>query len=752
MYLKGRSGRGIHPGRNERCQILDKVLRRNYIGLPQPVALLRDGASERETELSDPRRNPGAAARRLRRRVGQTMQRLTGRAGLRLPGENEFLRDLGGRFGTFEESLEAAARDDRMFLAELPRERTASLFASVYPERRARIIARARQACAHRFDLLGSGPRELGPRLPWHADFSSGHTWDAGTPFDELRLRVGREFGQGHDVKIPWELSRFQHLPSLGQAFWLTGEPLFYRKFQDQVGDWIEENRPGYGINWTSTMDVAIRAVNWIWAYGFFRDEILADRKFASLMLRSLFTHGRFIAANLDNTGQVSNNHYFSNLVGLLFLGMLFRGAPEADGWKGLAIPEIEMETCRQTYEDGVGFEGAIAYHRLTTEMALTALLLMERGGFRLPVLRDRIRRMIEFIAHYLKPNGMAPQIGDNDDGRLQILGEYDADPLDHRALLATAGYAFEDDGWRAIAGDRWEEAFWFFGPDRVPRSAGEGTASRVRVTSRAHTEGGIAILRHDDLYAILDAGPVGMDGLGGHAHNDSLSIEIQAAGRDLLVDPGSGAYTRDLKLRDRLRSTAAHNTVRVDGEEINPLPDEPFSLPGVDSPMIRRFVSRQGFDLVEAEHRGYMRLRDPVLHRRVLLLNKRTRRFVFEDLLIGKSDHLLEWFFHLAPGCAAVVDADGRIARCRCGGVNFTIAPISAPGGMSATIEAGEHSPGYGRLQESRVIRFACRGEMPVTVRFALDLRRIDDQPNNRDDREGGSCADDGAGQSESI
>jgi hypothetical protein len=247
-------------------------------------------------------------------------------------------------------------------------------------------------------------------------------------------------------------------------------------------------------------------------------------------------------------------------------------------------------------------------------------------------------------------------------------------------------------------------------------------------VTSRAHTEGGIVILRHDDLYAILEAGPVGMRGLGGHAHNDSLSIEIQARGEDLIVDPGSGTYTSDLKLRDRMRSTAAHNTVRVDGAEINPLPEEPFSLPGNDAPMIRRFVSRQGFDLVEAEHRGYMRLPDPVAHRRVLLLNKKTKKFVIEDLLVGKEQHRVEWFFHLALGCAVVIDAAGLIARCRSGAVSFSIEPTSAPDGMTAAIELGEHSPGYGRLQETRVICYAWQGELPVTARFAIALRPADD------------------------
>ena len=38
--------------------------------------------------------------------------------------------------------------------------------------------------------------------------------------------------------------------------------------------------------------------------------------------------------------------------------------------------------------------------------------------------MRGRVRRMVDYVAHYTKPDGLAPQIGDNDDGRLQILGD----------------------------------------------------------------------------------------------------------------------------------------------------------------------------------------------------------------------------------------------------------------------------------------------------------------------------------------
>ncbi len=674
-------------------------------------------------ELSPARWGPVTAARTLRGRVGRALRRLQDRARLAVPTENTLLGDLGGRYGTFDEFLVASRRQASVppFPADLSREAAASWFASRHRQRRERVIARAGAICAHRFELLGSGPIDLGPRLPWHADFKSGRTWPERAYFEDVRAGIEADFGKGSDVKVPWELSRFQHLPALGQALWLTADRRYYEEFRAQVADWIARNRPGLGVNWACTMDVAIRAVNWVWAYGFFRIEILDDRPFASLFLRSLFVHGRFIASNLENGAAVTSNHYFADLVGLLFLGVLFRGAPEADSWMGLAVSEIVRENERQTYPDGVDYEASTSYHRLMTEMTLTSLIVLERAGFRVPPLRDRVRAMIEYVAHYSKPDGRAPQIGDNDDGRLQILGDDGAERGDHRHLLAVAGCLYDDDPLFALAGARWEDAYWFFGEACAKRLDRGATRGRVHVTGRHFRDSGSVVLRHDDLYLFLDAGPVGLKGLGTHAHNDTLSIEIQAGGADLVVDPGTGVYTPDLGLRDRMRSTAAHNTVRLDGEEINPLPPRPFELPGTDRPAVVRFVSRAGFDLAEALHRGYARLPDPVVHRRIVLLNKRTGRFVVEDRLEGSGKHRVEWFFHLAPGCAAIDGAAGAPTRFSSRGPTFRIEPVCLPEGTRGFLEDGLVSPGYGRLERAIVLRFEWSGRLPALGRFAV-------------------------------
>ena len=137
------------------------------------------------------------------------------------------------------------------------------------------------------------------------------------------------------------------------------------------------------------------------------------------------------------------------------------------------------------------------------------------------------------------------------------------------------------------------------------------------------------------------------------------------------------------------------------------------------------RFISRKGFDLVEAEHRGYLRLSDPLVHRRLVMLNKNTGRVVIEDQLEGRGNHLLEWFFHLAPGCEASLDPTDLALHCRIGTVVFAIHPEVLPDGAQAFLKDGRYSRGYGRVEPAPVVRYVWEGPMPITSRFDVVVER---------------------------
>ena len=341
-----------------------------------------------------------------------------------------------------------------------------------YPESIEQTINDADEICNHIFDLLGSGKVKLGEEIDWHLDFKSGFRWDSKVYYIGTGTHVTLD--DDSDVKVPWELSRCQHFVTLGKAYWynkqskIDGEK-YAREFVNQISDWIDANPVELGVNWSCTMDVAIRAVNWIWGYYFFCDSPSLTNEFKIKIFKSLFLHGRHIINNLE-FGRIRGNHYLSDIAGLVYLGIFFQETKEGKKWleKGLNALKEEMEF--QVYPDGVDFEGSISYHRLVTELFLSATLLCLKNGISFPQwYMDRLEKMIEFVMYYTKPDGTAPQIGDNDDGRLHILSNYgDWNRLDHRYLLSVGAGLFEREDFKQVAGGFHEEAFWLLGEEEL--------------------------------------------------------------------------------------------------------------------------------------------------------------------------------------------------------------------------------------------------------------------------------------------
>jgi len=304
--------------------------------------------------------------------------------------------------------------------------------------------------------------------IDWHLDFKSGYRWSESTWY--LNVRYGHK--PGVDVKVPWELARMQHLVQFSWAYGLAQEnhpdflepQIYSREFRNQILDFVATNPPRFGVNWHMTMDVAIRVVNWLVAYDLFRVYGADfDEEFNRLFLRSLYEHGRHIVTNLEWSPELRGNHYFANIMGLLFVAAYLPIGAETEGWLAFAIQELVKEVRLQFNGDGSNFEASTSYHRLVAEMVIygTALVLslprekrealknydhtkfQHRPGLdpgplphyevevRLDDKRtslcelpfpgwyiERLEKMAEFSMHVTKQGGHIPQIGDNDNGR----------------------------------------------------------------------------------------------------------------------------------------------------------------------------------------------------------------------------------------------------------------------------------------------------------------------------------------------
>jgi uncharacterized heparinase superfamily protein len=610
------------------------------------------------------------------------------------------------------------------FLRPADRDRWVSAFVAGYPDAAARIPAAANRLLSHEFDLLGSGPRSLGDALPWHQDFKTGREW----PLRYCRDIEYLELERASDVKVPWELSRAQHLTTIGQAYWLTGDERYPREFVAEVDDWIAQNPLGFGVNWACAMDVALRAVSWMWALYFMGGAAACrDGSFRLRFARSMFMHGEFIARNLE-TSDINGNHYLSDAIGLVFLGVLFKDTVEGRAWLELGRRILVAEIAAQIYPDGVDHEASTPYHRLVLELFLTGYLLLEKAGAAVPVnCWSRLERMLEFVAAYTKPDGSIPLVGDADDGRVHKLG---SQPLnDHRYLLSTAAARFARGDFKTAASRFWDESFWLLGPDGADRF-NQLPASTDAPRSSAFPQGGYFVLRNASAHVFIDAAEVGMRGRGGHGHNDILSFELFMNGANVITDCGAYIYTASREWRNRFRSTAFHNTIQVDGEEVNRFVEADalwqLHYDAVPVDVTWHLGGAGGF--WRGSHTGYRRLASPCAPVRALWLDPARPLLVVADRVEGAGRHSVTWRWHLDPACGVSADAgDIRISTPR--GDVWMLPAAPAP----IRIDDGWVSASYGVKTPTKVLVLEVAGALPVSFDYVFSETRLDGTGRSR-------------------
>src|SRR6185369_7935203 len=159
-------------------------------------------------------------------------------------------------------------------------------------------------------------------------------------------------------------------------AYALTNDEKFSAEFFSQLASWRAQNPVGRGVNWTSAMEVALRAMNLLAAFALFLRAPQMDQGGTEL-LTMLDQHGAHIERNVEFSHLGTSNHYLSNVVGLLWLGLLLPELQAADRWLEFGARELARETEKQILPDGAHFECTSGYHRHVLELLLYSLLLV---------------------------------------------------------------------------------------------------------------------------------------------------------------------------------------------------------------------------------------------------------------------------------------------------------------------------------------------------------------------------------------
>ena len=525
-------------------------------------------------------------------------------------------------------------------LAHFRGQREARFFNALIAPDAAEIAAADGIVDSHSWPLLGFGEKSFGERIEWTRDPLSNYVW----PLDYHRdIKLMRT--DGSDVRVLWELNRLGHFITLARAYSLTNDERYSAEFFAQLRSWAEQNPYGRGPNWSCAMEVALRAMNLVTAFETFRHSPQLTAEFLSFFLQLLQRHGNYIRRNLEFSYIATSNHYFSDVVGLLWLGLMLPELRGADEWRSFGLDQMLREMDKQVLPDGADFEASTGYHRFVTELLLYSFVLCRANNVEIEKRYwSKLQQMLSYIRAYLRPDGFAPLIGDTDSGQVLPIGHRRAD--DHAYLLDIGAAVFDD---------------------------------LTQQGSQAFPHAGTYIMRHHDLYLCFNASGAGIHGRGSHGHNDALSIEVSARGRAFIVDPGTYVYSADLQKRHEFRSTAYHSTVQIDGREQNTTdPFVPFVIGNEAQPCVLEWVTGATLDRVVAEHYGYA----PITHRRSVTFNKRDRVWLIDDEFFCDGEHIYEVRFHFDAGLdvkvreTAVEARDGDISLL-VSSLNSEVAPV---------------------------------------------------------------------------
>ncbi len=587
------------------------------------------------------------------------------RGGCQLPSDAEFIRLIdASQFGDgpiIAESLwQKFYRNsgEKFFITFKDPSEAANAFKTIFGgERCDQLIANAQKIVDGRIDLLGYKNLYVGEEIDWHREPVSAKR----SPMKHWKEFDDLDTTETGNKKIIWELNRHQHFFTLGAAFWLTGGERFAQTFVRHISSWMEQNPPGMGINWSSSLEVSFRAMSWIWAFHFFRNSEHFTPEIFKQALKHLYRHGRHIEKYFSKYYS-PNTHLTGEALGLYYLGTQLSLFERAKHWRKLGEDILLAEITKQVTPDGVYFEQSTWYQRYTADIFAQFAILKEL--YRDPYYNDntakfenRLQAVFDFLMHITLPDGRTPIIGDDDGGRMLPLTN--APPDDFRGTLSVGAAIFGRGDQKLVSGKPGEEIFWLKGPVGI-RSYNAIQTSEPNAPSKEFADGGYYTLRdgwlETDNYMIVDCGDVGSLA-GGHGHADALSIELALRGKTLLVDSGTYTYHESRELRDHFRSTTAHNTLVVDRLSSSS-PGNAFSWKTRAEAKKIRWIAEERFDIFEGSHNGYERLKAPATHIRSIFFLKNDY-WIMRDLVETKGTHEYSLNFHYAPGVSVSIGSD---------------------------------------------------------------------------------------------
>lgn len=443
---------------------------------------------------------------------------------------------------------------------------------------------------------------------------------------------------------------------------------------RDWMRSWVRANPDPRGEGW-EPFPTSVRLVNWCkvwWMDG------LPDRD--DLLLASAYAQARHLRRCVEY--HLQGNHLFENLKTLLWAGCTFQGV-EAETWQKWAVPRLMQQLREQILPDGGHYERSPMYHAHILEGCLDLLNMQYAWEELYPVLAalliSKTTKMLAWLETMTHPDGEIALFNDAAFG------------------MAPAPHLLLDYGRKL--GLTWSSP---------------GCLTHLAVS-------GYVVIRDHDHYLVIDTGPLGPDYQPGHGHCDLFSFEWSVGPWRIVCDSGVYAY-QDRIMRPYVRSTIAHNTVRIDGEDQSEVWKEFRVARRAQPETIGVETAADGTVRVEGKHNGYRHLTGRPIHQRQFIF--RGGKLAVLDKVTGGGMHDVEAFVHFHPTITVKL-VDNQMVELSL--ATRKIGHICCKSWQETSLLDGWYCPEFGKREPNTVLRLWSRVRLPFQGRVDIAL---DEEP----------------------
>ncbi|MCF7914822.1 MAG: heparinase II/III family protein [Spirochaetaceae bacterium] len=388
---------------------------------------------------------------------------------------------------------------------------------------------------------------------------------------------------------------------------------------------------------------ISVRGINWI---KFLNMHRINDQR----IIDSLYAQYYMLLHNIEY--HVLGNHLLENGFSLLWAAYYFQDV-KLYRW---ACKIISQELIEQVQKDGAHFELSPMYHTILLHRLLDTVNLVQHNRWGSDkdlflLLQEYAGKMTAWLQTMVYSDNTLPLFNDSAPGIAP-------DPKKvlkyaRRLSIEVHPAVLSDSGYRKYIGDGYE--------------------------------------------LLIDVGPLGPEYQPGHAHCDMLHFEMRIRGTSFLVDTGTSTYEAGPR-RLYERSTAAHNTVMIDGEE--------------QSELWSSFrVARRAKMEIEAERKNYLKGSCSNYKNR---WKTHIREFsMYPDTVIikdkaGVKAYSSHAFLHFAPSVQIELKDSGIVA-----GQAF----ITFEGASYISISSYWYAAGFNRLVEAKIADISFQDELKTKI-----------------------------------